>query len=709
MAYDHKQASDFDDVGTNPSNNPFLTEIARAKLSRRQVLMSGAGAVGAAVFGTAGMAVSPTAKAAGPALGFDAVDKNKLDTVTVPEGYSVRTLYSLGDRLVSSIPEYANDGSDGDFDLRAGDHHDGMEFFGMAADGSFDPTASDRGLLCINHENITDVYLHRNGPTYNEDGTRAKASEVTKEIEAHGVTVMEIAKDADGQFQVVVDSPYNRRITAATRMILSGPLRESPFAVTKYDPTGVFTRGTVNNCAHGVTPWGTYLTCEENYAFYFRRAAGDDANRSASENQSLARYGISPGAGGSYAWSTIDADRYKRWDITVDTGTDAAGDYRNAAYTFGYIVEIDPFNPGTVPKKRSAMGRFAHEGCWPALVVEGQPVVFYSGCDSRGEYMYKFVSQELWSSADIGGGLEAGNKYLNRGKLYVARFNADGFGEWLELSFGVNGLDESNSLYPFSSQADVLVNTRLAADSVGATKMDRPEWGAVNPLNGEVYLTLTNNSNRRVVPTSSSHIAVDAANPRSYDTNADGAENGNANGHIIRWRETNSLADATSFQWDIYLFGSRGSYDESTINLSGLGARYDFSSPDGLWFDSRGLVWIQTDDGAYQDVTNCMMLVGRPGEVGDGESVAVNGVTTYVGAQPGYVNLRRFLVGPLGSEITGITMTPDYRTIFVNIQHPGENGDLDVLESSWPAEDGVSRPRSATIVITRDDGGEIAV
>lgn len=709
MAYDQKQTSGFDDVECNTSSNPFLSEIARTRLSRRQVLQSGAGAIGAAIFGTAGMAVSPAARAAGPALGFGAVDKNKLDTVTVPEGYTARALYALGDPLVSSVEEYANDGSQGDFDVRSGDHHDGMYFFGMTAFGGYNPNASDRGLLCINHENITQVYLHKNGPTYNEDGTRAKTNEVTREMQCHGVTVVEVAKDGTGQFQVVVDSPFNRRIDANTKIGLSGPLRGSDFAITKYSPDGVHTRGTLNNCANGYTPWGTYLTCEENWAFYFRRAGGDDLNRSAKENQSLARYGINPGASGSYRWSDIDADRFKRLDITVDPSTDATGDYRNEAYTYGWIVEIDPFEADSRPKKRSAMGRFFHEGCWPAAAVAGQPLVFYSGCDSRGEYMYKYVSKALWDLADIGGGLDAGDKYLNKGTLYVARFNSDGFGEWVELSYGVNGLDEANTLYPFGSQIDVLVNARLAADSVGATKMDRPEWGAVNPLNGEAYMTLTNNSNRRVVPTSSSQFPVDSANPRSYDSDGNGSENGNVNGHIIRWLETNGLPSATTFQWDIYLFGARSSYDTATVNLSELDDSNDFSSPDGLWFDSRGLVWVQTDDGAYQDVTNCMMLVGRPGEVGDGAPTAVNGVTTYVGAQPGSANLRRFLVGPLGCEITGIAMTPDYRTLFVNIQHPGEDGDLETLQSSWPAEDGASRPRSGTIVITRDDGGEIAV
>jgi len=261
----------------------------------------------------------------------------------------------------------------------------------------------------------------------------------------------------------------------------------------------------------------------------------------------------------------------------------------------------------------------------------------------------------------------------------------------------------------------------IAADRAGATKMDRPEWGGVNPHNSEVYFALTNSSsssNGRGQGGSDS-APRDAANPRSYNTTGNpGDAKGNINGHVIRWREN---AGSTGFVWDIYAFGARAAYTDAQVNVSKLDDSNDFSSPDGLWFDKRGMLWIQTDDGAYTDVTNCMMLAAIPGKVGDGGSVAIGGadglsVTTYAGAQPGD-KLRRFLVGVPGSEITGVALTPDNRTMFVNIQHPGESGDLTNLQSSWPNPNGNAladavagqRPRTATIVITRDDGGEIGV
>ena len=381
----------------------------------------------------------------------------------------------------------------------------------------------------------------------------------------------------------------------------------------------------------------------------------------------------------------------------------------------------NPFNPTSTPAKRSALGRFNHEGAWPAPAVAGQPVVFYMGDDARNEYIYKFVSKAVWNPQDVNGGMAAGAKYLDEGTLYVAKFNADGSGQWLELSYGKNGLDASNAAYPFADQGDVATHARLAADKVGATKMDRPEWGAVHPRNGEVYMTLTNNSNR-VDPNASptgSQLKPDAANPRYYSdvyNNADGStktNKGNPNGHIVRWREDRGNAAATAFAWDIYLFAAQADA-AGDVNLSGLTAVNDFSSPDGLYFDQRGLLWIQTDDGAYTDVTNCMMLAAVPGQVGDGGVVtAAGGTTTRKGANASPNNLRRFLVGPKECEITGIIVTPDGKTLFFNVQHPGEDGNLAKLSSHWPASQtnpaATQRPRSATVVVTRTDGGAIGL
>jgi secreted PhoX family phosphatase len=348
--------------------------------------------------------------------------------------------------------------------------------------------------------------------------------------------------------------------------------------------------------------------------------------------------------------------------------------------------------------------------------VAGQPLAFYMGCDARNEYIYKFVSAAVWDPKDIGGGIAAGDKYLNEGKLYAARFDANGQGEWIELTV-TDPRIANYAPFRFANQGEVYVHTRLAADAVGATKMDRPEWGAVNPRNGEVYFTLTNNNAANRTPD-----RVDAANPRAY-ADPDGKKSaGNPNGHIIRFREKGQASTSTAFAWDIFLFGSEATMGEP--NLSRLTAGNDFSSPDGLWFSpTTGICWIQTDDGAYTDVTNCMLLAAIPGQVGDGSRVTVNNrmtvggqersgtQETFIGAALGEARLRRFLVGPKGCEITGIAETPDGRTLFVNIQHPGEDAkSISSASSQWPGNRGYGRPgrpRSATIVITRDDGGVI--
>jgi hypothetical protein len=362
------------------------------------------------------------------------------------------------------------------------------------------------------------------------------------------------------------------------------------------------------------------------------------------------------------------------------------------------------------------MGRFAHEGAWAAKAVAGKPIVFYMGCDSRNEYVYKYVSTAAWDPADANRGLAAGDKYLDSGKLYAAVFNEDGTGRWVELTFNVGNVTSANAAYPFADQADVLVNARLAADAAGATKMDRPEWGAVDPFTGAVYMTMTNSN-----ATSRTLASTNASNPRHYnDARTNGtAQRGNPNGHIIRWLETEPAA--LTFRWDVYLFGARSTANAQNVNLSGLTAENDFSSPDGAWFGANGIFWIQTDDGAYTDVSNCMLLAALPGTVGDGAartvvntdaSGATKSVQTFVGAAPGTAKLKRFLVGPNQCEITGITESPDGKALFVNIQHPGEDmpvadiGDPTRYPSHWP-DGGLTRPRSATIVIQRDDGGVV--
>lgn len=724
---------DPDDIGANVSNNPSFDSILSAHLRRRSFLKGTFGLATTTFFGTSLLACggggsnSPATPATKSLkLGFNAVSRSLADALIVPSGYTATVLYRLGDSISATVPDYKNDGTDtgASHALRAGDHHDGMHYFGLSADGKFSATAADRGLLCINHEAITPPYLHVTGPTIVGSGASAVRSvpdEVIKELNSHGISVIEVNKSG-ATFSYKKDSTFNRRITTFTDMTLAGPAAKKPQMITAYSKDGSKTRGTVNNCAHGYTPWYTYLTCEENWAGYFRRiTATDNSNRSAKELASFARYGVA--GNGRELWATATAidpndTSFSRWNaMKLGASADGSDDFRNVANTYGYNVEIDPFNPTSTPKKRTAMGRIAHEGAWPGLVVTGKPLVWYMGCDSRNEYIYKYVSNAVWDPADASKGLAAGDKYLDDGKLYVAKFNADGTGTWIELKFGSNNITAANPAYAFADQADVLINTRLAADAAGATKMDRPEWGAVNPLNGEVYMTLTNNnsSNRTLATT-------DAANPRFYNDPkgaAATAQKGNPNGHIIRWAETGGDVAATTFKWDVFLFGARSTVDANNINVSNLTPANDFSSPDGLWFAKSGLLWIQTDDGAYTDVTNPMMLAAVPGKVGDGGKKTINNVDgtstkavdTFVGAPLGDTNLRRFLVGPKECEITGVVETPDGKALFVNIQHPGEETTPNFTNpgsfgSHWP-DGGNARPRSATIVITKNDGGQI--
>ena len=711
--------SDYDDNEiVNDSPNEHMDTILAARLSRRGALKGGIGATTAALLGGVGLSAcggsdddtpAPAPAPKPKSLNFAAVAKTNADTVSVPAGYQVSILHALGDPMMFGDTSWSDAGTETaeSYDRRIGDGHDGMYYFGLSDDGKFDANRSDRGLLCVNHEYVVAPYgLHPAGST--KVGDQRPADEVEKEIRAHGVSVVEVKrKSGSNDMEMVRGSKYNRRVTSATEMDFGGPAAGNAKLVNKLSPGGTEAFGMNNNCACGYTPWGTYLTCEENYLNVIGRAAGDDEQRSASEIVALKRYGLPAGRKNPYGWDTPDGEQYQRWNSKV-SGASAAEDHRNSFNTFGWVVEIDPFRPESKPVKRSALGRFNHEGAWPAPARAGEPIVIYSGDDARNEYVFKFVSDAKWDPKDLNGGTAVGAKYLDKGKLYAAKFNDDGTGQWLELTHGKNGIDDKNTLYPFADQGDVVMHCRLAADFMGATKMDRPEWGGVNPLNNEVYMTMTNNNTRTAEN-------VNAANPRK----------GNTNGHIIRWKENGGQA-GTSFEWDVYLFGAREDGSQSE-NLSGLTAVNDFSSPDGLYFDQRngqtdGLLWIQTDDGAYTDVTNCMMLAALPGHVGDGGKIKTReGQETIMGAKPTDANVRRFLVGPFDCEITGVVVTPDGKTLFFNVQHPGEDKadfTTNTFTSHWPGNQapasdalhhGHKRPRSATVVVTRTDGGTIGI
>ena len=721
------------ELDNNTSENIHFRDILELAITRRSLISktaSGAVALTLASTLTACGSDNDTVSVSNPGtttppvdptklpqkLSFTPVAKNLNDIVTVPEGYEAKVLYAMGDSINQSYAAWDDSQvpSGPSFQFRSGDCHDGMSYFGLnTTTGRYDDTKSDHGLLVLNHEYINQTFLHPTGPTNKGTGPRPE-DEVIREVNAHGVSIIHLKKDSKTQaVEILKNSIFNRRITASTPMTFTGVAAGSTLLSTRFSPSGLKTRGTQNNCGNGYTPWGTYLTAEENFIGYFVRNATDDTLRSANEIVALNRYGLKQGAKSRYQWETATGsleqqDMYDRWNASVIVGKSASEDYRNIPNTFGWIVEIDPFDSRQDPVKRTSLGRFAHEDCRTSRAIEGQNLAFYMGDDSRGEYIYKFVSDAKWDAKDVNGGYAAGDKYMNSGKLYVAKFNSDGTGQWIELSMS-NPAISAYTTYKFADQADVVTHARIAADAVGATKMDRPEWVAVNPNNGEVYVTLTNNSNR------GTNYVTDAANPRNY-TDPEGGK-GNVNGHIIRFREDADNTTATTFKWDIYLFGAEAKMLEN-VNLSGLTDNNDFSSPDGMWFDPRGVLWIQTDDGAYTDVTNCMMLAALPGTMGDGgKATALSGAgtqDTFMGAKVTDENLRRFLTGPKECEITGVTMTPDYKAIFINVQHPGEDSTAyNNATSHWPAtqtdpSNTTARPRSATVVITRKNGGVIA-
>lgn len=652
---------------SNDSDNRHISDVLASGQERRAVLKSGLGLVASLYFanGLTGCDLSKTQAQqhkGGALLGFEGIASSRADTISVPEGYQANVFAPWGSPLNGVSPAYRADGGNtaAEQEQQKGSHHDGMHFFPI--DCRTGGESSSEGLLVMNHEYVDANIMHSNGPTL---GSQRPAEEVYKEMAAHGVSIQHIKRDANGDWRAVSESPYHRRITGTSTMDIYGPVRGSSKCKTAFSPSGEQTRGTFNNCSHGVTPWHTYLAAEENWAGYF-------VNFDSSLPREHRRYGVSS-RHSRYHWERAQpqASISLRFDASNRAPT-AQQDFRNEPNTFGWMVEIDPFNPDSVPRKRTALGRFAHEGVIFAKVEEGKPVVCYSGDDSRFEYIYKFVSAEPYHAETAGGHL------LDHGVLYVARFNDDGSGQWLALDINDPSFQQQAQAanVPFSDQADLLINARLAADVAGATKMDRPEWGAIHPETGDVYFTLTNNRERTA-------DQVNAANPRANNTG----------GHIIRWRETDGDPAAKNFSWDIFLLA--GEADKSTEDSPyatesqvTLNESNQLASPDGLWFDKRGVLWIQTDMSGYQR---------SDGPFGNNQMFAVD---------PASGEARRFLVGPSECEVTGVVSTPDLKTLFVNIQHPGEKSKPGAFTSHWP-DGGRLRPRSATVIITKRDGGII--
>ncbi len=620
---------DFDEqVNPKPEENDF-DRILETALTRRGLLKSviAYGSV-AALGGTATSLIPGEALASKDRFAFSPIDANSLDDISLPEGYSSQIVARWGDPLWSDGVEFDH-ATRGDASSQAkafGDNIDGMEVF----------SHGDKTLLVVNNEYTNRKIIWGN----REEGKFETDDDILKGKLAQGLTVVEIA-ETDGQWGIVKDSPFNRRVTPDTEMVLTGPAVGHDLVKTAADPEGKGSLGTWNNCGNGSTPWGTYLACEENFNGYY--SAEDPDHKVSAE---LKRYGVS-GKDWGYGWANID----ERFDVSK---------HPNEPNRNGYVVELDPHNPDAPPRKLTALGRFKHENAELVVNHDGR-VVVYMGDDERGEFLYRYVSTGVYAP---GGDTDT---LLENGQLYVAKFHDNGAGEWLELSPQTTGM---------ASMAEVCIHTRIAASTVGATTMDRPEWVASNPNSPEVYCALTNNKNRGVKPNAGGDLTPAAGpNPREE----------NHYGQIVRWRPNGGDHTSSGFAWDLYvLAGNPSVHNDIYGGSDNVSVANMFNSPDGLKFDSNGVLWIQTD-----------------GNYSDEEDFAGHGNNQMLAGDPVTGEIRRFMVGPKQCEVTGLTWSADKRTMFVGIQHPGERG-----EGHWP-EGGDAVPRSAVIAVKRDDGAVI--
>ena len=622
-------ADDWDEM-TNPRPETCdFDRVVERGLSRRGML-SGLLAFGSGAAAMAAGLAPPRASAGGARFAFRPIAAQTDHAVHVPEGYEWKVLIRWGDALFADAPafDHATGGDAATADRVFGENTDGMESF--VVDG--------RQLIAVNHEYTNrDVNL-----PHSEGGVPAGLGDVRKLQKLQGVAVMELREGAAG-WEVVADSPWNRRITHLTPMRMAGPAAGHELLRTRADPSGRAALGTLNNCGSGRTPWGTYLTCEENFNGYFGSSAQAEDQKPVQLDRGFARYGIGPDGWGY---------DYHKWDARFDTAQEP-----NEPHRAGWVVEIDPADPESTPVKHTGLGRFKHENAEVVLAPDGR-VVVYMGDDERGEFLYRFVSHGRYTPGGPTDGL------LDEGTLYAARFHEDGSGAWLALTPETTGM---------ASLAEVLILAREAGSAVGATTMDRPEWVAVNPHAPEAYCCLTNNRNRGLKPNAGGDATpVGGPNPREA----------NRYGQIVRWRPEGGDHAADGFAWDLYVMAGNpemhaGTPEAGSANIT---AGNMFNAPDGMAFDSAGIVWIQTDgndgnDGDFAGMGNNQMLAGDP----------VTG------------EIARFLTGPRGSEVTGLTWSADRRAMFVGIQHP---------DAPFPDGAGLL-PRSSIVVVTRRDGGRV--
>ncbi|RLT35752.1 MAG: PhoX family phosphatase [Chloroflexi bacterium] len=623
------------------SGRDSMADIINRRFSRRQMIKGAVAAtvplviagtpVGSALFGSSAGPKRAEAFVAGRSLGFFGIPLHTADSVQVASGYTSNVLLRWGDPLFPNTPRMTIDNATAELQAKTFGYNCDLNVF-FALEGS------TGGLMAINHEYTEGARMFR---TYT--GATATKAQVDLELAAHGMTIVELARTGNA-WSANINSRYNRRITGTTPMELTGPLRGDALVKTSADPLGTTVLGTLNNCAGGRTPWGTVLTAEENFNQYF----GNNDNLPDSNPQKAVnkRYGVTP--------KTTE----RQWERLIDR-FDAAKE-PNEVNRFGFLVEIDPYDPTFVPKKRSALGRFKHEAASVGIARSGQ-VVVYSGDDERFDYLYKFVSKGIYNPA--ASAKAANMALLDEGTLYVARLSDDGTGTWIPLEAGKGALATW-------TQAQILTNTRGAGDAVKATPMDRPEDVEINPANNRVYMVCTNNTNRTVAQ-------IDGPNPRPS----------NAAGHIIEMDEWNGDLGSTRFTWSIFMIcgdptdGNTYFAGFSKADVSAIGA------PDNIAFDALGNMWIATD--------------GQFNPIKKNDSIFAVPV-----AGPDRGKLQAFMNCPSGAEVCGPEFSTDYQALFANIQHPGEGGKgPNEPQSVWP--DGTWPALPSLIVITKNGGGRI--
>ncbi len=653
------------DIGINTAPTDVFAVIAARRYGRRDLLKGlAAGTALAALPATTLLPDSAVAQAQLPgktparhSFAFAEVTHGVDRTHHVAAGYNVDVLIRWGDPVTADAPAFDPRNQTAKAQQKQfGYNNDYVAYMPLPL-GSSNP---NRGLLVVNHEYTNEelMFPGLGRQEIREVNFKDMTPElVAIEMAAHGMSVVEIQKTPEGKWSVVTGSRHNRRLDALeTPFEITGPAAGHARMKTKADATGRRVIGTINNCAGGVTPWGTVLSGEENFHGYFWGKL-DEANPEARNHK---RFGVPDNW---YAWGKF----HDRFDVNKEP---------NEPNRYGWIVEVDPYDQRSVPKKRTALGRVKHEGATPVVNRDGR-VAVYCGDDERFEYVYKFVTAGRFNAADRA----ANMNLLDSGTLYVARYNANGSGEWLPLVFGQGPLNQANG---FQSQADVLIETRRAADLLGATKMDRPEEVEVNPVSGKVYAIMTNNSRRKA-------DQVDASNPRAA----------NEWGQIVEMVEANGDHAALRFTWNLFIKAGdplnpavAGSYGPET-SVNGW-----FACPDNAAFDSQGRFWVGTDQG----------------EAWKKASGTADGIWAVETEGPNRGKSKMFYRNPVGAEICGPYFTPDDKSLFVSVQHPAadgaesftKNGKVSSFEdpaTRWPDFRDDMPPRPSVIVITKLDGG----